>query len=110
MTMRDKYVESAIGLSFSWDEPSEEWNPFVLPVRPDDSPGRIGQQSSCFTLHMHHAPSASNPTMNTIAVDASSKENIRQELHRVNINQFTTYYDLDHLSKEIKRSWGMLIR
>jgi hypothetical protein len=55
---------------------------------------------------MHEAPSASNPTMNAIAVDASPKENIRQELHRVNINQFTTYYDLDHLSKEIIRGWG----
>lgn len=105
MTMRNKHVESAIGLSF-WDEPSEQRRPFVLPVRPDDSPGRIAQQSSCFTLHMHEAPSASNPTMITIAIDASRKENIRQELHRVNINQFTTYYDLGHLSKEIVRSWG----
>ena len=105
MTMRNKYVEDAIGLSF-WDEPSEERNPYILPVRPDDAPGRIGQQSSCFTLHMHEAPSARNPTMNTIQVDASSKEAIRQELHRVNINQFTTYYDLDHLSKEITAGWG----
>jgi hypothetical protein len=106
MTMRNKYVESAIGLSF-WDEPSEERNPFVLPVRPDHSPGRIAQQGSCFTLHMHLAPSASNPTMIAIEVDASSKANILQELHRVNINQFTTYYDLDRLSKEIIRGWGM---
>lgn len=105
MTMRNKYVEDAIGLSF-WDEPSEERTPYILPVRPDDAPGRIGQQSSCFTLHMHEAPSARNPTMNTIQVDASSKEAIRQELHRVNINQFTTYYDLDHLSKEITAGWG----
>ena len=103
--MRNKSVEDAIGLSF-WDEPSEERNPYILPVRPDDAPGRIGQQSSCFTLHMHEAPSARNPTMNTIQVDASSKGAIRQELHRVNINQFTTYYDLDHLSKEIIAGWG----
>jgi len=32
---------------------------------------------------------------------------LRDELHRLNINQFTTYYDLDHLSKEIKRCWGL---
>jgi FRG domain len=105
MTMRNKYVESAIGLSF-WDESSGKRNRFVLPVRPNESPGRIAQQSSCFTLHMHEAPSARNPTMNTIAVDASSKDKIRQELHRVNINQFTTYYDLDHFSKEITKCWG----
>jgi hypothetical protein len=105
MTMRNQYVESAVGLSF-WDEPSDELNPFVLPVRPDDAPGRMSQQSSCFTLHMHCAPRASNPTMITIKVDASSKGDIRRELHRVNINQFTTYYDLDHLSKEIIAGWG----
>ncbi len=44
--------------------------------------------------------------MNTIQVDGSSKATIRQELHRVNINQFTTYYDLDYLSKEIIAGWG----
>ena len=105
MTMRNKYVESAVGLSF-WDEPDEQRNPYILPVRPDDAPGRISQQSSCFTLHMHEAPPASNPTVTTIQVDASSKEAIREELHRVNINQFTTYYDLDRLSKEIIAGWG----
>lgn len=105
MTMRNKYVESAVGLSF-WDEPPEERNPYILPVRPDNAPGRIGQQSSCFTLHMHEASRASNPTMNTIQVAASSKSVILQELHRLNINQFTTYYDLGHLSKEIIAGWG----
>jgi hypothetical protein len=43
---------------------------------------------------MHKAAPASNPTMTTIQVDASSKKAIREELHRMNINQFTTYYDL----------------
>ncbi|MGA3078452.1 MAG: FRG domain-containing protein [Bryobacteraceae bacterium] len=105
MTMRNKYVEEAIGLSF-WDEPASPMNPFVLPVRPDAAPGRIAQQSSCFTLHMHEAASASNPTMITIKVAASSKGTILKELHRANINQFTTYYDLDHLSKEIIAGWG----
>ena len=105
MTMRNKYVESAVGLSF-WDDPPEERNPYILPVRPDGMTGRIGQQSSCFTLHMHEASSASNSTMNTIAVDAGSKGAILEELQRLNINQFTTYYDLDHLSKEIIATWG----
>jgi len=106
MTMRNPFVEYAVGLSF-WSEPKTDHNSFVLPVRPDIVPGRIGQQSSCFTLHMHKAPAAKNDTLVTILVDASSKGKIRDELHRLNINQFTTYYDLDHLSKEIKRSWGL---
>jgi hypothetical protein len=55
---------------------------------------------------MHRAAPVNNPTLITIKVNASQKRVIRDELHRVNINQFTTYYDLDHLSKEIKRGWG----
>ena len=31
MTMRNKYVESAVGLSF-WDDPPEGRNPYILPV------------------------------------------------------------------------------
>jgi hypothetical protein len=105
MTMRNEYVEDAIGRSF-WKEPKGQANPFVLPVRPDATPGRILQQSSCFTLHMYLAPSVSNPTMITITVDGSSKREILKELCRININEFTTYYDLDHLSKEIVRGWN----
>jgi hypothetical protein len=105
MTMRHRFVEYAIGISF-WDEVKEDHESYVLPIRPDTVPGRIGQQSSCFTLHMHLAKPVRNPTLITIRVDRKSKSSILAELHRVNINQFTTYYDLDHLSKEIKRGWG----
>ena len=55
---------------------------------------------------MHRAANANNPSMITIKVNGRSKAGIQEELHRVNINQFTTYYDLDHLSKEIVRGWG----
>jgi hypothetical protein len=106
ITMRHVFVEYAIGVSF-WEEVNKDYNPFVLPVRPDVIPGRIGQQSSCFTLHMHRAAPVKNATLITIKVEAASKDAIQQELHRVNINQFTTYYDLDHLSKEILRGWKM---
>jgi hypothetical protein len=106
MTMRNPFVEYAVGLSF-WNDPKADHNPFVVPVRPDIVPGRIGQQSSCFTLHMHGAPPANNGTLTTILVEAGKKAEIRNELHRLNIDQFTTYYDLDHLSKEIKRCWGL---
>jgi|ERR1017187_282991 hypothetical protein len=72
MTMRHPFVEYAIGVSF-WDELLKKNNPFILPVRPDAVPGRIGQQSSCFTLHMHGAANAKSPTMITIKVDAKGK-------------------------------------
>jgi hypothetical protein len=106
MTMRDPFVEYAIDTSF-WPQIGNENHAHILPVRPDSLPGRMGQQSSCFTLHMHNAKPVNNKTTISIRVDGSSKGNILRELHRVNINQFTTYYDLDHLSKEIKRGWGI---
>jgi hypothetical protein len=99
-------VDSAVRLSF-WEPPKSDMKSYVLPVRPDVVPGRIGQQSSCFTFHMHCADPVNNPTLITINVKASQKFVIRDELHRVNINQFTTYYELDHLSKEIRRGWGL---
>jgi hypothetical protein len=105
MTMRHPFVAYSVGVAF-WSDPKTDHHPHVLPVRPDIVPGRIGRQSSCFTLHMHGAPAAENDTLITILVDAKKKGDIRHELHRLNINQFTTYYDLDHLSREIRRSWG----
>jgi FRG domain len=104
-TMRFPMVDAAVRSSF-W-QPESNMNPYVLPVRPDVVPGRIGQQSSCFTFHMHRADPVNNPTIVTINVKASQKPAMRDELHRVNINQFTTYYELDHLSKEIRRGWGL---
>jgi hypothetical protein len=56
---------------------------------------------------MHGAKDVENETMITVAIDAKSKASIQRELHRVDINEFSIYYDLDHLSKEIKRSWGL---
>jgi hypothetical protein len=105
-TMRFPMVDSAVRLSF-WEPPKSDWKSYVLPVRPDVVPGRIGQQSSCFTFHIHRADPVDNPTLITISVKGSEKPVIRDELHRVNINQFTTYYDLDHLSKEARRCWGL---
>jgi hypothetical protein len=105
MLMRNPIVQYAVEVSF-WMQLDLKYKPYVLPVRPDVIPGRIGQQSSCFTFHMHRAAPVDNPTLITIKVNASQKPVIRDELHRVNINQFTTYYDLDHLSKEIRRGWG----
>jgi FRG domain-containing protein len=106
MTMRHAVVEYAIGISL-WEQIDRTCTPYVLPVRPDVIPGRIGQQSSVFTLHMHKANLVENSTLVTLMIDKASKPAMREELHRVNVNQFTTYYDLDHLSKEIKRAWGI---
>ena len=106
MSMRHVWVEYAVDVSF-WGPPITGRNAYILPVRPDIIPGRIGQQSSCFTLHMHGAQPAENPTLITIEVEATAKAGLLEELHRLNVNQFTTYYDLDHLAAEIARSWSL---
>jgi hypothetical protein len=106
MTMRHAAVEYAIGISF-WEQIDKTFTPYILPIRPDVIPGRIGQQNSVFTLHMHKAAPVDNPTLVTLLIDKTGKRAIREELHRLNVNQFTTYYDLDHLSKEIKVDWGI---
>jgi hypothetical protein len=109
MTMRHPYVKYAIGLSF-WNKPKDTHPPHILPVRPDVAPGRIGQQSSAFTLHMHRANTITNSSLASILVSAAAKAAIQDDLHKLNINQFTTYYDLDHLSTEIKVRWGLATR
>ena len=106
MSMRHPFIKYAVGLSF-WDKENPDHHPHVLPVQPDTVPGRISQQSSCFTLHMHRAPDVNNDSLITIRIDAERKSKIRDELRRLNINQFTVYCDLDHLSKEIKLRWSV---
>src|ERR1022692_137790 len=76
MLMHNPIVRAAVGVSF-WMPLDAKQKPYVLPVRPDVIPGRIGQQSSCFTFHMHRAPPVNNPTLITITVKASEKPVIR---------------------------------
>jgi FRG domain len=104
VAMRHPYVADAIGESF-WHKPRKSRPPLILPVRPDSQPGRIGQQSSCFTLHMHNSKPTENKTLAKVKIPAPAKDTMLRELHRMNINQFTIYNDLDHLSKDIRRAW-----
>lgn len=106
MGMRHPYITDAIGQSF-WHSPKKKRDPFVLPIRPDNQPGRIGQQSSCFTLHMHEAGDVDAKAVVKLRVKAGGKAGMLRELHRMNINPFTIYNDLDHLSQSIKHAWGV---
>jgi FRG domain len=107
--MRHPYVAYAIGQSF-WHK-GKYRPPVTIPVVPDNRLGRIGQQSSCFTLHMHKAPDVAVPDGKLakfeILFEDSAKAKILDDLLRLKINQFTIYNDLDHLSKDIKRVWGV---
>ena len=105
LSMRDGYAKDAIGESF-WHEPKTKRKPLILPIRPDNQYGRIGQQGSCFTLHMHHSVSRDNPTLSRIMVPHDKKTSMLEDLHRLNVNQFTIYNDLESLSQEIRRTWN----
>ena len=102
VTMRHPYAVDAIGASF-WHEPKVKSRPaLVLPIRPDNQAGRIGQQSSCFTLHMHGAKPCENPTLSRIRILGKAKAGMLDELRKLNINESTIYNDLDHLAQEIR--------
>lgn len=91
--IRHPYVRDAICVSF-WIPPQTNRPALIIPLRPDIQPGRIGQQSSCFTLHMHRADSRENETLAKIHIPAKVKPGLLNALHRMNINQFTIYNDL----------------
>jgi FRG domain len=106
MSIRHPLVVKGVEVSW-WADVSDE-RAYILPVRPDGVPGRIAQQSSCFTFHMHRASDVINPTMQLCVVPAGKKVDLLRQLRTLNINQFTTYVDLDHLSKEIRSGFGLL--
>jgi hypothetical protein len=109
-TVRHAYVSDAIGESF-WHNPRKVRPPLIVPLIPDNIPGRIGQQSSAFTLHMHKATSVTVPAGKLaklkILAAGDAKRKMLDELLRMKINEFTIYNDLDHLSKDLKRVWGV---
>ena len=63
MSMRHRFVQYSIGRSF-WEPLDKDCKPYVIPIRPDAVPGRIGQQSSCFTFHSHLAAPVKKPYPN----------------------------------------------
>lgn len=100
---RHDYAKAAIGEVF-WDDHNKR-KPIILPLIPHKAHGRIRQQGSCFTLHMHNSVSRDNQTLARIVIPSKNKDGILRELHLLNVNQYTLYNDLDHLAKEVRRTW-----
>jgi hypothetical protein len=107
--MRHPYAVDAIGESF-WAEPNADRTALVLPLCPDSQVGRIAQQSSCFTLHMHRAAPCKNPTIGRFRIPWDAKGLMLGELRRLNIDEFTIYAELDQVSREIFASRVLRIR
>jgi FRG domain len=104
-TMRQDYVKWVIGQTFWRQAPNKPCH--IVPVRPDNRPGRIGQQSSCFTLHVEGALDRTNPTLFRFSVKHERKEKLLNDLRRLNVNQYTIFDDLDHLSCGICDIFGL---
>jgi FRG domain len=104
--LRHPFATDAIGESF-WHDPKVKRKPIILPVRPDNRAGRVVQQSSCFTLHMHQSADQTNQTLARFHVPRNKKTEIIAELRRLNITEFSIYNDLDNLSKAIRRAKGV---
>jgi hypothetical protein len=60
---------------------------------------------------MHKATSVTVPAGKLaklkILAAGDAKRKMLDELLRMKINEFTIYNDLDHLSKDLKRVWGV---
>jgi hypothetical protein len=59
---------------------------------------------------MHNSQSVENPTLSRIKVPSDNETGMLEELHCLNVNQFTIYNDLEHLSKEIRRTWNLVTK
>ncbi|MGA2257967.1 MAG: FRG domain-containing protein, partial [Thermoguttaceae bacterium] len=106
-------VAQLIGYVCGCDGKGNDPEPFILPIMPDLSAGRMLQQSSCFTFHMPTASSleedVSEPRwkLEKYVIPRDKKVAIRTTLRRMNVTEATLFCDLDHLSTEIKSAHGL---
>jgi hypothetical protein len=99
----DPAVKAAIELVTKWNDKDykNEGKRLILPVRPHTLPGRVDRQMSRFTLHCHRAAARQNSTLRSCSVPSRSKDQIRSQLERIGINEFSVYYTLDRLVSDI---------
>jgi hypothetical protein len=103
VNIRHRLITSAVDYLFGEGEKPK--NPIVLPVVPEQIPGRIFQQGSCFTLHMPDAPDHPNKTLEKFVIPKDAKPTLLRHLRRLNITSATIYADLDNVAKEIRSAW-----
>jgi hypothetical protein len=73
----------------------------ILPIRPHTLAGRIERQQSRFTLHCFGAGPRTNRTLSARYIPTRCKEQIRGQLERIGINEFSVYHTLDRLASDI---------
>ena len=106
LSQRDPLVVETIRYLFN--EGPRPTRAVVLPLRPDLRTTRMLQQDACFTLHIPGARAIQELPSNSKRywIPSGCKPKLLAELDSVGINWATLYRDLDHVSKQIKHSWG----
>lgn len=99
-----KYFKDGLNVIAGWGGKSEfgEW---TIPIRPEHFEKRIGLQRGCFTFHVPKCSvlsSANISSLKEIAIPATAKPKLRQELALFGIDSFTIFGDLDHLAEYLK--------
>jgi hypothetical protein len=107
----DDEVDEAVKVITMYEDPSYDSEHRVLPIRPHTRVGRIERQSSRFTFHCFGAepvPLRKAKTLQCRPVSRNSRElkDMRRQLARLSINQFTVYGTLDRLAREIIDRFG----
>ena len=105
MNIRHRCVTDTVAYLFGEAEKPE--HPIVLPVFPNQTPGRIFQQSSCFTLFMVDAPEHENETLEKLTIPKHLKPSLLKQLRRLNITSATLFADLDNVSNEVKKAFNL---
>jgi hypothetical protein len=109
----DQMLAQLIGWVCGCGGKEELPKPFIVPIIPDLSAGRMLQQASCFTFHMDGSGWESlpddhkGPWLRKYLIPQRAKEKIRRSLRRMNVTGATLFCDLDHLSDEIKSAYSL---
>jgi len=104
----DQKVRMSIEVVTKWIDPYTESSAdeqqlpsSILPIRPHTLAGRIERQQSRFTLHCYGAGPQSNDTLQARYIPKHCKEQIRGQLERIGITEFSVYHTLDRLASDI---------
>jgi FRG domain len=85
----------------------EDFPRFTFPVVPDQLERRIILQRGCFTFHVPEKPTLhlkdfSKECMNKIVIDGSKKADIKRQLVKLGIDDFSIYGDLESLARTLQ--------
>ena len=92
------------------DNPPPSYPKYIIAVRPDHFDARIVSQRSYFTFHVPDHPELKvdhNKTLTKVIIDKDAKGEIRKELFRLGVDEFSIYRDLDHLSQRLKFAYEL---